>query len=84
MMIERYRLIEDCQQHEWRLLKRNANYAESIFIDLDDAIRKLPEAIGNVTAIVEVLDSSGAICCQHLIDRDQRLTGKSTINFEQN
>lgn len=71
-MIERIRLEEDGRRNEWRLSKRAANYAESIFLSLEDAIGKLPDAIGNTTAVVEIHDSSGAMCGAHILRANRK------------
>lgn len=70
-MIQKYRLVADSRRKEWRLLKQGANYAESIFLTLEDAINKLPDAVGNIAAIVEIHDVSGEVCGQHLVCADR-------------
>lgn len=72
MMIQKYTLIEDGGRNEWRLLKQGASYVESIFLTLDDAIIKLPDAVGNIAAIVEIRDGSGAICGKHFLQANRK------------
>lgn len=71
-MTEKFRLVEDSQWKEWRLLRHGADCAESIFCNLDDAIKKLPDAVGNVSAVVEIIDCTGSSCGQHIIERTNR------------
>ena len=70
-MIQKYKLVADAYRNEWRLLKKDANYAESIFLTLEAAIQKLPDAVGNIAAIIKFHDVAGAICGQHFVRADR-------------
>lgn len=68
-VFQKYKLIENRQWNEWQLLRQGTNHIESIFLNLDDAIKRLPDAIGNITAVVEIFDRKGANCGCHIVDR---------------
>ena len=75
-MTEKFRLVQDSRWEEWRLLRHGAECVESIFCTLDDAIRKLPDAVGNVSAVVDVINSTGSSCGRHVIERVDRTPAK--------
>ncbi len=60
-MATKYRLIEDADWQEWRLVKAGASYAESAFAKLEEAIAHLPEIITDMSAFVEIISSDGKI-----------------------
>ena len=68
-MIEHYHLLEDRQNNEWQLLRQGAGYIESIFLTLDDAIKRLPDAVWKDKTIVTIFDSQGACLGKHVVDR---------------
>ena len=77
-MTEHYQLLEDDQNNEWQLLRQGAGYIESIFLTLDDAIKRLPDAVGNNKSIVTIFDSQGSRLGEHVVDRSsQSFTAQS-------
>jgi hypothetical protein len=68
-MTEHYQLLEDDQNNEWQLLRQGAGYIESIFLTLDDAIKRLPDAVGSNKTIVTIFDSQGSRLGEHVVDR---------------
>lgn len=68
-MTEHYQLVEDRQNNEWQLLRQGGGNIESIFLTLNDAIKRLPDAVGNNNTIVTIFDSQGWCLGEHLIDR---------------
>lgn len=66
-MPEQYQLLEDSQNNEWQLLRQGAGNIESIFLTLDDAIKRLPDAVGNISTIVTIFDAQGSRLGQHVI-----------------
>lgn len=71
-MTEHYQLLEDDQNNEWQLLRQGAGYIESIFLTLDDAIKRLPDAVGNNKTIVTIFDSQGSRLGEHIVDRSNQ------------
>lgn len=68
-MTEYYHLLEDRQNNEWQLFRKGMSYIESIFLTLDDAIKRLPDAVGQNKTIVTIFDSQGALLGEHVVDR---------------
>lgn len=68
-MTEHYQLLEDDQNNEWQLLRQGAGYIESIFLTLDDAIKRLPDAVGSNKTIVTIFDSQGSRLGEHVVER---------------
>jgi hypothetical protein len=68
-MTEHYQLLEDSQTKEWQLLRQGAGNIESIFLSLDDAIKRLPDAVENNNTIVTIFDAQGARLGEHVVDR---------------
>lgn len=68
-MIEHYQLLEDRQNNEWHLLRKGAAYIESIFLTLDDAMQRLPDAVGKNNTIVTIVDAQGVRLGEHVVDR---------------
>ena len=66
-MPEQYQLLEDSQNNEWQLLRQGAGNIESIFLSLDDALKRLPDAVGNISTIVTIFDAQGARLGQHVV-----------------
>ena len=71
-MTEHYQLLEDHQNNEWQLLRQGAGYIESIFLTLDDAIKRLPDAVGSNKTIVTIFDSQGSRLGEHIVDRSSQ------------
>lgn len=67
-MTEHYQLLEDCQNSEWQLSRQGASYIESIFLTLDDAIKRLPDAVGKNKTIVTIFDFRGTRIGEHVIE----------------
>ncbi|MES2781876.1 MAG: hypothetical protein V4657_03695 [Pseudomonadota bacterium] len=59
-MIQENMSIRDDRRNERRVLKRDATYAESIFLTLEDAV-------GKIAAIEEIHDVSTQVRGQHLV-----------------
>ena len=74
-MTEQYQLLKDSQNNEWQLYKQGARNIESIFLTLDDAIGRLPDAVGNISAIVVIFDSQGYYLGRQVIARPDRTCG---------
>ena len=68
-MSEQYQLLQDSQSNEWKLLKKGAGNIESIFLTLDDALVRLPDAVGNISSIVTIFDAQGARLGEHVVIR---------------
>lgn len=68
-MPEQYQLLEDSQNNEWQLLRQGAGNIESIFLTLDDALKRLPDAVGNISTIVTIFDAQGSRLGQHVVGR---------------
>lgn len=68
-MPEQYQLLEDSQNNEWQLLRQGAGNIESIFLSLDDALKRLPDAVGNISTIVTIFDAQGSRLGQHVVGR---------------
>jgi len=66
-MPEQYQLLEDSQNNEWQLLRQGAGNIESIFLTLDDALKRLPDAVGNISTIVTIFDAQGSRLGQHVV-----------------
>lgn len=66
-MPEQYQLLEDSQNNEWQLLRQGAGNIESIFLSLDDALKRLPDAVGNISTVVTIFDAQGARLGQHVV-----------------
>ncbi len=66
-MPEQYQLLEDSQNNEWQLLRQGAVNIESIFLTLDDALKRLPDAVGNISTIVTIFDAQGSRLGQHVV-----------------
>lgn len=49
-------LQQDTQWNEWRLARAGADWAESIFDNIEEAIRHLPEAVGPEGGLVRIFD----------------------------
>ena len=71
-MTEHYQLLEDDQNNEWQLLRQGAGYIESIVLTLDDAIKRLPDAVGNNKSIVTIFDSQGSRLGERIVDRSSQ------------
>lgn len=71
-MTEHYQLLEDDQNNEWQLLRQGAGYIESIFLTLDDAIKRLPDAVGSNKTIVTIFDSQGSRLGEHVVERSSK------------
>ena len=67
VMPEQYQLLEDSQNNEWQLLRQGAGNIESIFLTLDDALKRLPDAVGNISTIVTIFDAQGSRLGQHVV-----------------
>lgn len=72
-MAQYYQLLEDSQNNEWQLLRQGAGNIESIFLTLDDAIKRLPDAVGNDNTIVTVFDAQGSRLGEHVVDRARQI-----------
>ena len=68
-MTEQYQLVEDSQNNEWQLLRQGGENIESIFLSIDDAIKRLPDAVDATTAVVTVFDADGLRLSEHIVDR---------------
>ena len=68
-MTERYQLVEDSQNNEWQLLRQGGENIESIFLSVDDAIKRLPDAVDATAAVVTVFDADGLRLSEHIVDR---------------
>lgn len=68
-MTEQYQLVEDSQNNEWQLLRQGGKNIESIFLSVDDAIKRLPDAVDATTAVVTVFDADGLRLSEHIVDR---------------
>ena len=68
-MTQYYQLLQDRQNNEWQLLRQGAGNIESIFLSLDDAIKRLPDAVGNDNSVVTIFDSQGARLGEHVVGR---------------
>ena len=68
-MTEKYQLVEDSQNNEWQLLRQGGENIESIFLSVDDAIKRLPDAVDATTAVVTVFDADGLRLSEHIVDR---------------
>ena len=68
-MTGRYQLFQDYERNEWQLLRQGAVNIESIFLSLDDAIKRLPDAIGEARSVVDVFDAQGFLLSQHVVSR---------------
>lgn len=68
-MTEQYQLVEDSQNNEWQLLRQGGENIESIFLSVDDAIKRLPDAVDATTAVVTVFDADGLRLSEHIVDR---------------
>ncbi len=68
-MPEQYQLLEDSRNNEWQLLRQGAGNIESIFLTLDDALKRLPDAVGNISTIVTIFDAQGSRLGQHIVGR---------------
>ena len=66
-MPEQYQLLEDSQHNEWQLLRQGAGNIESIFLSLDDALKRLPDAVGNISTVVTIFDAQGSQLGQHVV-----------------
>jgi hypothetical protein len=77
-MAEHYQLLEDRQNNEWQLLKKGAGNIESIFLTLDDALRRLPDAVGNISTIVTIFDAHGAQLGEHVVSRSGQLVNSQS------
>lgn len=66
-MPEQYQLLEDSQNNEWQLLRQGAGNIESIFLTLDDALKRLPDAVGNISTIVTIFDAQSSRLGQHVV-----------------
>lgn len=76
-MTEHYQLVEDRQNNEWQLLRQGGGNIESIFLSLDDALRRLPDAVGYNKTVVTVFDAQGWRLSEHLVDRiEDTITAK--------
>lgn len=68
-MTQHYQLLEDSQNNEWQLLRQGAENIESIFLTLDDAIKRLPDAVGNDNTIITIFDAQGSRLGEHVVGR---------------
>ena len=68
-MTEHYQLVEDSQNNEWQLLRQGGQIIESIFLSIDDAIKRLPDAVDATRAVVTVFDAAGLRLSEHIVDR---------------
>ncbi len=72
-MTEQYQLLEDSQNNEWQLLRQGSENIESIFLSVDDAIKRLPDAIGALNAVVTVFDADGVRLSEHIVARASKM-----------
>lgn len=68
-MTGRYQLLQDYERNEWQLFRQGAVNIESIFLSLDDAIKRLPDAIGEIHSVVDVFDAQGFRLSRHVVSR---------------
>ena len=74
-MTQHYQLLQDHHHNEWQLMRQGAGNIESIFLSLDDAIKRLPDAVDKDNTIVTIFDSQGARLGEHIVDRSNPILG---------